>query len=141
VSDAVVVDTNVLSWLLDQRTNPLRDRYRSLIDDRGRPRRFPERDGAVATERRTPAGGSCVGGGWSEALGELTVIQPDDALVSVCAELRHVCEQAGQGLGAKAHDGDRWVAATALRRQAALVAHDRIFVGAPGLQLLTALDP
>jgi len=71
----------------------------------------------------------------------LTVIQPDDALVSVCAELRHACEEVGHGLGAKAHDGDRWVAATALRRRVALVAHDRIFVGAPGLQLLTALDP
>ena len=34
MNDGVVVDTNVLSWLFDQRTNPLRDRYRSLIDDR-----------------------------------------------------------------------------------------------------------
>jgi predicted nucleic acid-binding protein len=34
VSDGVVVDTNVLSWLFDQRPNPLRDRYRSLIDQR-----------------------------------------------------------------------------------------------------------
>jgi predicted nucleic acid-binding protein len=140
VSDGVVVDTNVLSWLFDQRPNPLRDRYRTLIDDRRV---------LVAFQSVMELRYGALHAGWGElrrrrlerSLGELTVIQPDDALVSVCAELRHACEEVGHGLGAKAHDGDRWVAATALRRRVALVAHDRIFVGAPGLHLLTALDP
>ncbi len=140
MSEGVVVDTNVLSWLFDQRINPLRDRYRSIIGNRSV---------LVAFQSVMELRYGAMHAGWGElrrrrlerSLGELTVIQPDDALVSACAELRHRCEQAGHGLGGKPHDGDRWVAATALRHQAALVAHDRIFVGAPALQLLTALDP
>ncbi len=129
----------MLSWLFDQRSNVLRDRYRSLIGDR---------NVLVAFQSVMELRYGALHAGWGElrrrrlerSVAELTVIQPDDALVSACAELRHRCERAGHGLGAKAHDGDRWVAATALRRKAALVAHDRIFVGAPGVQLVTALD-
>ncbi|HSH59416.1 MAG TPA: PIN domain-containing protein [Acidimicrobiales bacterium] len=116
MSDAVVVDTNVLSWLFDQRPNPLPDRYCSLID---------ERRVLVAFQSVMELRYGALHAGWGElrrrrlgrSLGALTVIQPDDALVNVCAELRHACDQAGHGLGGKAHDGDRWVAATALRRQ------------------------
>ncbi len=38
------------------------------------------------------------------------------------------------------HDGDRWVAATAIRLGVPLVSHDRLFTEAPGLQLITAAD-
>jgi len=61
--------------------------------------------------------------GWGELrrrrlerrVGQLTVVQPDDATISACAELRHRCQQAGHALADKVHDGDRWIAATAIR--------------------------
>ena len=69
MSDGVVVDTNVLSWLFDQRPNPLRDRYRTLINDRRVLVAFQSvmelRYGAL----HAGAGESCVGAGWSAALG------------------------------------------------------------------------
>ncbi|MDQ6838867.1 MAG: hypothetical protein M3137_11180 [Actinomycetota bacterium] len=46
---------------------------------------------------------------------------------------------AGHALGDKIHDGDRWIAATAIHLDVPLVAHDRIFKGAPGLRMETAL--
>ncbi len=57
--------------------------------------------------------------GWGELrrrrlerrVGQITVVQPDDATISACAELRHRCQQAGHALADKVHDGDRWIAA------------------------------
>ncbi|HUR17901.1 MAG TPA: hypothetical protein VMZ51_03060 [Acidimicrobiales bacterium] len=68
----------------------------------------------------------------------MTVLQADDELASVCAELRHRCQQAGHALADKIHDGDRWVAAAAIRLGVPLVSHDGVFEGAPRLELLTA---
>jgi len=50
------------------------------------------------------------------------------------------CQQAGHALGDKFHDGDRWIAATAIRLGVPLVSHDRLFTETPGLQLITAAD-
>lgn len=41
-------------------------------------------------------------------------------------------------LAARVHDGDRWIAATAIRLGLPLVSDDRIFHGAPCVQLVTA---
>jgi predicted nucleic acid-binding protein len=42
-------------------------------------------------------------------------------------------------LGDKVHDGDRWIAATALRLNChPLVTHDGVFDETPGLQIITA---
>lgn len=57
--------------------------------------------------------------GWGELrrrglerdLCRLVIVQPDDALMRVCAELRDRCERSGHGLGQKAHESDRWIAA------------------------------
>lgn len=46
----------------------------------------------------------------------------------------------GHALAGKPHDGDRWIAATAIRLGAPLVSHDRVFVGAPGLELLSIMQ-
>ena len=47
------------------------------------------------------------------------------------------CRQAGHALGEKLHDGDRWIAATAIRIENPFVSHDGIFTEAPGLRVVT----
>jgi predicted nucleic acid-binding protein len=59
-------------------------------------------------------------------------------MIALGAELRFRCHQAGHALSDKLHDGDRWIAATALRLQIPLVSHDGVFGGTPGLELITA---
>lgn len=85
--------------------------------------------------------GRCAG--WGELrrqrlerrVGRLTVVQPDDATVTACAELRQRCRLTGHALADKLHDGDRWIAATAVRLDLTLVSDDKLFVGTPGLEL------
>lgn len=43
-------------------------------------------------------------------------------------------------LGDKPHDGDRWIAAAAMRIGVPLASHDGLFDRAPGLVLITAID-
>lgn len=84
--------------------------------------------------------------GWGELrrrrlerrVAELAVVQSDDEMISVCAELRQGCRRIGHPLGSKVHDGDRWIAAAAIRLGLSLVSHDGVFDGAPRLELLTA---
>lgn len=86
--------------------------------------------------------------GWGDAtlqemerrLGGATVATVDDGLARVYARLKADCTQAGHPLGQKVHDGDRWIAATAIRYRIPLVSHDGIFVAAPGLDLVTELE-
>jgi len=59
-------------------------------------------------------------------------------MIALGAELRFRCHQAGHALSDKLHDGDRWIAATALRLQIPLDSHDGVFGGTPGLELITA---
>lgn len=133
----VVVDTMVISWLFDERPNPLADRYRDLIGPRPVLLAFQ-----TVMELRYGA----LRAGWGDlrrrrlerGIAELTVIQADDQLATVCAELRHCCRQLGHALGDKVHDGDRWVAAAALRLRLPLASHDGVFDNAPGLELLKA---
>ena len=49
------------------------------------------------------------------------------------------CSLLGHALANKAHDADRWVAATAIYLGVPLVAHDGVFRNFPGLNLETAL--
>lgn len=136
---AVVVDTMVVSWLLDERPNPLADRYRRLIGPAPVLLTFQ-----TVMELRFGA----IRAGWGELrrrrlerrIAELTVLQPDDDMVEICAELRAECQRIGHALGDKVHDGDRWIAAAALRLHVPLVSHDQLFRDVPGLQLVTALD-
>jgi len=70
-------------------------------------------------------------------INEFAVVQPDDEMITACAELRLRCRQAGHALGDQVHDGDRWIAATAIRLDVPLVSHDGIFTDAPGLRVIT----
>ena len=45
----------------------------------------------------------------------LTVLQPDDQMVPVRAQLRADCARAGNALGAKIHHDDRWLVSAVLR--------------------------
>jgi len=65
-------------------------------------------------------------------------MQPDDEMITACAQLRAECQRAGHALGDKLYDGDRWIAAAAIRLRCPLVSHDRLFNDTPGLALITA---
>lgn len=131
----VVVDTMVISWLLDERVNPVADRCRSLIDRRPVLLSFQ-----TVMELRYGA----LSAGWGQLrrrrlerrITEVAVVQPDDEMISVCAELRQECRRLGHPLGGKVHDGDRWIAAAAIRLSLPLLSHDGVFRGAPRLDLL-----
>lgn len=133
----VVVDTMVTSWLFDERPNPRAEQYRGLID--GRPI-------VLAFQTVMELRYGALHAGWGELrrrrlerrLAELTVAQPDDEMIQTCAELRRACRHKGHALGEKIHDGDRWIAAAALRLGVQLVSHDGVFDGVPNLNLLTA---
>ena len=75
-----------------------------------------------------------------ERIARLRVAGVDDRLTVVYADLKDRCVRSGHALGQKLHDGDRWIAATAVRYDIPLVSHDRIFKDIPGLQLVTELE-
>lgn len=110
--------------------------YRSLVAGRPVVVSF-----ATITELRYGA----LKAGWGELrrrglerdLTHLVVVQPDDALMRVCADLRHQCDNAGHGLGQKIHEADRWIAATAIRLDLDLVSADDIFQNVAGLTVLS----
>lgn len=133
----VIVDTMVISWLFGDRPHPLAERYRALIGPRPVLPAFQ-----TVMELRYGA----LRASWGELrrrrlehdIAEVTVVQADDELATVCADLRHRCQQVGHALGNKVHDGDRWVAAVAARLGVPLVSHDGVFARTPGLELLTS---
>ncbi|EUA17575.1 hypothetical protein I553_10633 [Mycobacterium xenopi 4042] len=65
------------------------------------------------------------------------MVEPDDEMITA---LRARCSQVGHALGNKLHDGDRWIAAAAIRLGIPLVSHNGLFDGAPGLEFITAID-
>lgn len=74
-----------------------------------------------------------------QRLAAVEVVWPGPALVEEHAELRSRCVRAGHGLGQKAHEADRWIAATAIWLQVPLVTDDGIFFGVDGFAALTVL--
>jgi tRNA(fMet)-specific endonuclease VapC len=135
----VVVDTMVISWLLDERPNRLSDRYRELIGAAPVLLAFQ-----TVMELRFGA----LRAGWGEfrrrrleqRIAELSVVQPDDEMIMTCARPRASCQEIGHPLGSKLHDGDRWIAAAAVRLGCPIASHDSVFQGVPGLALITALS-
>jgi predicted nucleic acid-binding protein len=129
----VVVDTMVVSSLIGagKRHEPAAS-YRSLIAGRRVVVSF-----ATVTELRYGARKAGCGDlrrrGLERDLGLLTVVQPDDALMDICARLRADRERVGHPLGQKLHEADRWIAATAMRLEVELVSDDGVFSDVPGL--------
>lgn len=71
-------------------------------------------------------------------INQAVTVHSGPELVETYAQLRATCVRAGQALGQRHHDADRWIAATALRLGVPLVSNDGIFDGVPGLTLETA---
>lgn len=132
-SGPAVVDTDVYSSVLVP-GSLLAERYRPLTV--GRPTFISFQ---TAAEMRFGA----LRRGWGQArrlrmearIAAAEIVHTGPELVAVCAQLRADCYRAGHPLAQKIHDGDRWVAATALRLGVALVSNDAIFEGVPGLTL------
>lgn len=70
-----------------------------------------------------------------ESLRAATVVPVSDKLLTVAAELRFACRNAGHLLHDRSHANDLWVAASAIHIGASLVTADGIFDEAPGLVL------
>lgn len=130
----VVVDTDVLSWLLDARPSPHADDAWRVVGRRQRVVSF-----VTVAELRYGA----LVAGWGElrlhrlerSLADLDIVHSTEALVHSYAELRTHATRIGHGLGHKIHEADRWVASTALALGLELVAGDGIFEGLPGLDV------
>jgi predicted nucleic acid-binding protein len=71
-------------------------------------------------------------------LASVEIVHSGPDLVLTWARLRAECERVGHPLGQRAHDADRWVAATAIRLDVPLVSDDGIFRDVPGLALETS---
>jgi predicted nucleic acid-binding protein len=125
----------VISWLIDDRPAIHASNYRDLIGPAPVLISFQ-----TVMELRFGA----LKAGWSELrrhrmerrIAELTVVRPDDEMTTVCARLRNECQRIGHALGDKQHDGDRWIAAAAIRLDCPLVSHDRLYRRTPGLELV-----
>ena len=74
--------------------------------------------------------------GLDRDLARFVIVQPDDQLMQMCAELRASCERVGHPLGNKIHEADRWIAATAIRLGVELISDDTAFDGVAGLTVL-----
>jgi len=73
-------------------------------------------------------------------LARVDTVWPGPYLTGTYVAMRTWCAKTGHGLGAKDHEADRWVAASAIWLEIHLVAHDAIFANVKGLTLLTKLD-
>lgn len=71
-------------------------------------------------------------------IAQAQVVHTGAELVDGAARLRASCVEAGHALGQSEHNGDLWIAATAIRLGVPLVSDDGIFMNAPGLTLETA---
>ena len=104
----------VVSWLFDERPNRLTEHYRALIG----PRRV-----LLAFQTVMELRYGVLRAGWGQLrrrrlerrIAELTVVQPDDEMITMCVTVRAHCRQIGHVLAGKLHDGDRWIAASAMR--------------------------
>ncbi len=70
-------------------------------------------------------------------LSEYPILPVSDAVVEAHARLRADCQGAGHALAAHMHMGDAWVAATAIGFGLPLLSGDSVFMGAPGLALVS----
>lgn len=136
-SQAVVVDTMVVPSLVNTSRQPERTaECRSLISGRPIVVSF-----VTATEMRYGAlkagWGKLRRRGFQRDLARFVIVQPDDALMQTCAELRATCQRTGSPLGPKIHEADRWIAATAIRLEIQLVSDDAVFAHIKGLTLIS----
>jgi predicted nucleic acid-binding protein len=138
MTSTVLLDTNVFSaWLRPHST--LIPRYAKHV--------FGNRV-AIAFQTVAEVRYGAITAGWGEKrieaverlIKRTVVLPPDDKTAWAVARLRAECRAGGHPLHQKAHAGDLWIAATAIRWQVPLVAHDAVFLDCPGLELRTEID-
>ncbi|MGH3848305.1 MAG: PIN domain-containing protein [Pseudonocardiaceae bacterium] len=131
----LLVDTGVFSAALnDRRRHP---EFEPLVA------RLPGNQLNLAAQTVAELRYGALVAGWAEsrrdrlerAIAATTVIQVSDALLTTVARLRFDCRTMGHTLASAAHNGDLWIAATALHVQARLVTADHIFDQVPGLMV------
>jgi predicted nucleic acid-binding protein len=135
---AVVMDTMVASWIIDNDPLDLRHTYLELV---GTAKMLL----SLQTLAEFRAG--ALEAGWGEfrtrrmerSLAQYDVAAPDKDTATAYARLRADCRKAGHPLHQKQHDGDKWIATTAERLRVPVVSHDGILRDVPGLDLIAAL--
>lgn len=134
----VLVDTNVFTARLRPRS-PLNVQYsKHLVGQRL----------ALAPQTVAEARYDALKAGWgAPRLGRLDLLirrartlPVDIETIDRVARLRNDCRLAGHPLHQKQHNGDLWVAATAIRWGIPLVAHDRVFLGCLSLDRRTEVE-
>ncbi|MGH9189403.1 MAG: PIN domain-containing protein [Acidimicrobiales bacterium] len=136
VHPEVVADTGVFSALLEGVRNELSDRYQGLVA------------GSllyIATQTLAELRFGAFLRGWGptrieafeKSAARAVVLPVDDRLVWGLARLRVDCRRVGHPLHQPIHGGDLWIAASAMVNGLPLVSDDRVFVGVPGLELVT----
>ncbi len=132
---SLLVDTNVWGAQLNPRREALWYRFaRHLVDA----------DPAIAMQTVAELRFGALDAGWGprrmaelEALLNRAVVIPvDDDVAWAHARLRTACRLVGHPLHDKVHDGDLWIAATAIAHDLPLVTDDGIFARVPGLQVI-----
>lgn len=136
--EAVVVDTNVFGAALTRRQAPLVGLYASHLSGRllvlATQTVAELRYGALLARWGAPRQAEM-----ERRIGRARIAPVDEDLVWEVARLRVACRWAGHALADDHHTGDLWIAATAIRYQLPLVAHDGVFRRTPGLNLRTEL--
>lgn len=137
MTDAVLVDTNVFSARLRERSLLASAYVKFLVGQRL----------AVAPQTLAEVRYGALKAGWGparlQAVARLTarvrVLPVDAYTIETVADLRNQCRLIGHGLHQRTHNADLWIAATAVRWGIPLVAHDAVFRGCPRLELRTEL--
>jgi predicted nucleic acid-binding protein len=137
---ACVVDTMVLSALLDTRTPGRGDRYRAILGDRAIVASFMSAAEILYGIERA-RWGDVRRRAVERDLARISIERPDDEAVRIYASQRADCERRGHALGQKIHEADRWVAVSALRLRLPLLSDDGVFEDVPGLTLLAGEQP
>jgi len=135
----VVVDTGVFAAELTRSGTALAELYRPVLEGRNVFVSF-------VTEAEVRFGARLAGWGQprmrrlEQRLATVEVVWPGPDLVEEYANLRTWCVSNGHGLGQKAHEADRWIAATARWLRVPLVTHDGIFSRVDQLEVLAQKD-
>ena len=136
ITAAVVVDTSVYGELFLRKSSVIIPQYQEHL--RGKRIVLPFM--VVAEMRYWSADwGSTRRGHLEQKMSEAAKEGLSDDLIAAYVELQRACKASGHPLAQKDHVADRWIAATATHRTLPLVAHDGVFKGTPGLNLITAL--
>ena len=131
----VLLDTNVFSaWLSPHST------LTALYDKHVVGRRI-----AIAQQTVAEIRYGAIAAGWGQRrletverlLHRSRILTVDDETTWAYARLRLQCRTLGHPLHQKQHGGDLWIAATAVRWQIPLVAHDSVFLNCPDIGLIT----